>query len=120
MKLEETVPSASIPSSIGEAALVRRSRTPVTVWIAMAFVAMRRVRHFGADRSIPNQQDLLLGGSSPARALADRPARAGRALESDRRGSNRVGRTHRGRREDSRSRRSSACGAATSVVTTRW
>ena len=69
MKLEETVPSASIPSSIGEAALVRPRRTPVTVWIAMAFVAMAIVcAAFGRQIAPypPNQQDLLLGDSPPS------------------------------------------------------
>ena len=69
MKLEETVPSASIPSSIGEAALVRPRRTPVTVWIAMAFVAMAIVcAAFGRQIAPypPNEQDLLLGDSPPS------------------------------------------------------
>jgi peptide/nickel transport system permease protein len=69
MKLEETIPSASIPSSIGEAALVRPRRTPVTVWIAMAFVAMAIVcAAFGRQIAPypPNQQDLLLGDSPPS------------------------------------------------------
>lgn len=69
MKLEETVPSAAIPSSIGEAALVRPRRTPVTVWIAMAFVAMAIVcAAFGRQIAPypPNQQDLLLGDSPPS------------------------------------------------------
>ena len=69
MKLEEAVPSASIPSSIGEAPLVRRRRTPVTVWIAMAFVAMAIVcAAFGRQIAPypPNQQDLLLGDSPPS------------------------------------------------------
>lgn len=69
MKLEETLPSASIPSSIGEAALVRPRRTPVTVWIAMAFVAMAIVcAAFGRQIApySPNQQDLLLGDSPPS------------------------------------------------------
>jgi peptide/nickel transport system permease protein len=69
MKLEETVPSASIPSSIGEAALVRPRRTPVTVWIAMAFVATAIVcAAFGRQIAPypPNQQDLLLGDSPPS------------------------------------------------------
>jgi peptide/nickel transport system permease protein len=69
MKLEETVPSPSIPSSIGEAALVRPRRTPVTVWIAMAFVAIAIVcAAFGRQIAPypPNQQDLLLGDSPPS------------------------------------------------------
>lgn len=69
MKLEETLPSASIPSSIGEAALVRPRRTPVTVWIAMAFVAMAIVcAAFGRQIAPypPNEQDLLLGDSPPS------------------------------------------------------
>jgi peptide/nickel transport system permease protein len=69
MKLEETLPSASIPSSIGEAALVRPRRTPVTVWIAMAFVATAIVcAAFGRQIAPypPNQQDLLLGDSPPS------------------------------------------------------
>ena len=69
MKLEETVPSASIPSSIGEAALVRPRRTSVTVWIAMAFVAMAIVcAAFGRQIAPypPNEQDLLLGDSPPS------------------------------------------------------
>ena len=69
MKLEETIPSASIPSSIGEAALVRPRRTPVTVWIAMAFVAMAIVcAAFGRQIAPypPNEQDLLLGDSPPS------------------------------------------------------
>jgi peptide/nickel transport system permease protein len=69
MKLEETVPSASIPSSIGEGALVRPRRTPVTVWIAMAFVATAIVcAAFGRQIAPypPNQQDLLLGDSPPS------------------------------------------------------
>ena len=69
MKLEETVPSASIPSSIGEAALVRPRRTPVTVCIAMAFVAMAIVcAAFGRQIAPypPNEQDLLLGDSPPS------------------------------------------------------
>jgi len=69
MKLEETLPSASIPSSIGEAALVRPRRTPVTVWIAMAFVAMAIVcAAFGRQIAPypPNEQGLLLGDSPPS------------------------------------------------------
>ena len=69
MKLEETVQSASIPSSIGEAAPVRPKHTPVTVWIAMAFVAMAIVcAAFGRQIAPypPNQQDLLLGDSPPS------------------------------------------------------
>ena len=69
MKLEDTVPSASIPSSIGEAAFVRPRRTPITVWIAMAFVAMAILcAAFGRQIAPypPNQQDLLLGDSPPS------------------------------------------------------
>ena len=69
MKLEEAPASASIPSAIGEAPLLRRKRTPVTVWIAMAFVAIAIVcAAFGRQIAPypPNQQDLLLGDSPPS------------------------------------------------------
>ena len=69
MKLEETVPSASIPSSIGEARIARRRRIPVSVWIAMVFVAVAIVcAAFGRQIAPypPNQQDLVLGDSPPS------------------------------------------------------
>jgi peptide/nickel transport system permease protein len=69
VKLEETVPSASIPSSIGETGIARRRRTPISVWIAMAFVAIAIVcAAFGRQIAPypPNQQDLVLGDSPPS------------------------------------------------------
>ncbi len=69
MKLEETVPSASIPSSIGEARIARRRRIPVSVWIALVFVAVAIVcAAFGRQIAPypPNQQDLVLGDSPPS------------------------------------------------------
>ena len=69
MKLEEAPASAAIPSAIGEASLLRRKRTPLTVWIAMVFVAIVIVcAAFGRQIAPypPNQQDLLLGNTSPS------------------------------------------------------
>lgn len=69
MKLEEGAPSAAIPSSIGEAPFARRKRTPFTVWVAFAFVAIAIVcAAFGRQIAPypPNEQDLLLGDTPPS------------------------------------------------------
>jgi peptide/nickel transport system permease protein len=69
VKLEEAPPSASIPSSAGVEPLGRRRRPPVTVWIAMVFVAVAVVcAAFGRQIAPypPNQQDLLLGDTPPS------------------------------------------------------
>ncbi len=69
MKLEEAVSSAAIPSSIVEPAAGRRRRTPVTVWIAMGFVAIAIICAAFGPQIAPypaNQQDLLLGDTPPS------------------------------------------------------
>lgn len=71
MKLEEAPASAAIPSAIGEAPLLRRKRTPVTVWIALVFVAIVFVcAAFGRQIAPypPNHQDLALGDIPPSAA----------------------------------------------------
>jgi peptide/nickel transport system permease protein len=69
VKLEEAAPSAAIPSSIGEVALARRRRTPVSVWIAGVFVVIAIVCAAFGPQIAPypaNQQDLLLGDTPPS------------------------------------------------------
>lgn len=68
MKLEEAPASASIPSGIAAGAAGRPGRTPVTVWIAMVFVAVAIVCAAFGPQIAPypaNEQQLLVGDTSP-------------------------------------------------------
>jgi peptide/nickel transport system permease protein len=69
MKLEEVAPSPAMPSTAGDT-LPRARRTPITVWIAMVFVAIAIICAAFGPQIAPypaNQQDLLLGETPPSR-----------------------------------------------------
>jgi peptide/nickel transport system permease protein len=69
VKLEEAATSAAIPSSVGAAPIGRTRRTPVTVWIAMAFVAVAVVCAAFGPRIAPyraDEQQLLVGDTPPS------------------------------------------------------
>jgi len=69
VKLEDAPVSAAIPSSLGAVPADRARRTPITVWIAMAFVAGAIVCAAFGPQIAPypaNEQNLLLGDTPPS------------------------------------------------------
>lgn len=69
MKLEEAPASAAIPSGIASEALVRTGGIPVTVWIAMVFVAVAILCAAFGPQIAPypaNEQQLLVGDTPPS------------------------------------------------------
>jgi peptide/nickel transport system permease protein len=69
VKLEETAPSAAIPSAVVPGSISRRRRLPVTVAIAMFFVAVAIVLAAFGRQLAPyaaNQQQLLVGDGPPS------------------------------------------------------
>jgi peptide/nickel transport system permease protein len=68
MKLEETAPSAAIPSSLGAEPAARGRKVPLTVWVAIVFVIAAVLFALFGRQLAPyaaNQQSLLTGDTPP-------------------------------------------------------